>query len=95
MTKDTLISAMAERAGITRAAAASALAAAVEQIGAGLAAGNRVRVPGLGSFEPVAWTGRTARHPRNGTLMRISDRVRIRFEASTELRARVNYSCGS
>gem|GEM_PF-4670301 len=95
MTKDTLITAMAEQAGITRAAAAGALAAAVERIGAELARGNRVRVPGLGTFEPVRWTGRTARHPRNGTVMRLSERVRIRFEASMELRARVNYSCGS
>lgn len=92
MTKDTIINAMAAQAGITQAAAASAWAAAVEVIASELARGNRVRVAGLGTFEPSVWAGRTARHPQTGAVIRIPRQMRVRFAASAELRARLNYS---
>jgi len=85
---------MAAHAGITHAAAESALAAALQAIAGALEAGNRVRLPGFGAFEPALRAARTARHPRTGEVISVPRQTGVKFTASAELRARLNHSCG-
>ena len=61
MNKTELISAMAERSGLSKKDTEKALTAALETIAAALAAGDRVQLVGFGTFETKDREARTGR----------------------------------
>ncbi len=71
MNKAELISAVAEKAVISKKDADAAVTAAVEAITAALESGEKVQLVGFGSFEVKSRAARTARDPRSGELMNI------------------------
>ena len=71
MNKTELINAVAERAGITKKDAESAISATIDAITAALAAGDKVQLTGFGSFEVKERAARVGRNPRTGEATEI------------------------
>ena len=69
MNKTELISAMAERSGLSKKDTEKALNAALETITAALATGDRVQLVGFGTFETKDRGGRTGRNPSSAEPM--------------------------
>ena len=71
MNKAELISAVAERTGLSRKDSEQAVNAAFEAITASLAAGEKVSLVGFGSFEVKERAERVGRNPQSGEEMTI------------------------
>ena len=90
MNKTELIDAMAENAGISKAAAKKALESFLENIGESLKKGNRVSLVGFGSFSVSKREARTGRNPQTGKEIKIAAKNVVRFKAGAELSGAVN-----
>lgn len=65
MTKQDLVAAIAQKAGLTKKAAADALEAVVSTVTATLKKGDSVTITGFGTFRVSARAARTGVNPRN------------------------------
>lgn len=88
MKKDDLVRTVAENAGLQQAEAARALDAVVEAVTATVAAGDRVLVPGLGTFEPRQRSAREGRNPQTGESLHIPASVVPGFKAAKQFKDR-------
>ena len=89
MNRKELVEGVAERAGVSRAAAGAVVEAALEAIGARLADGESVTIPGFGTFEVRRRSARTGRNPRTGEAIEIAASRVPAFKAGKGLRERV------
>jgi len=71
MNKNELISAVAEKSGLSKKDSEKALNAALETITATVAAGNKVQLIGFGTFELRERAEKQARNPRTGEKMTV------------------------
>lgn len=71
MNKTELVSAVAEKAGMTKKDAEKALSAVLGSIEAALATGDKVQLVGFGTFEVRARAARTGRNPLTGAEIKI------------------------
>jgi DNA-binding protein HU-beta len=85
MNKADLVGKMAERAGITKAAAENALAGAVEAIGQALPSGDKVSVAGFGTFSVALRKAREGRNPATGKKIRIPAKKAVKFRPAAKL----------
>ncbi|GAB2739740.1 HU family DNA-binding protein [Nocardioides pakistanensis] len=83
MKKDELVQAVAEKAGISKAEADRALSAIVETVTGAVAAGNKIQIPGLGTFEARERAAREGRNPQTGETMQIAATTVPGFKAAT------------
>lgn len=83
MKKDELVQAVAEKAGINKAEADRALSAIVETVTGAVAAGNKIQIPGLGTFEARERAAREGRNPQTGETMQIAATTVPGFKAAT------------
>ncbi len=90
MTKNELIAAVADRAQITKTAAASAVEATFDAITSTLKKGGEVKIMGFGNFKVVKRAAREGRDPRTGTPVQIRASRRPRFSAGKGLKEAVN-----
>lgn len=90
MNKSELIDAMAEKAGLSKAQANSALNAMVESIGAALKKGDTVSVIGFGTFNVRARQARSGRNPRTGETIQIPASKSPAFKAGKALKDMVS-----
>ncbi len=60
------------------------------EISKGLMSGDRIELRGLGAFSIRKREPRSARNPKNGAVVRVSERFAIYFRAGKELRERIN-----
>lgn len=72
MNKTELGERLADRAGMTKAAAKHAVDGMFEVIGEAMANGEDVRILGFGTFGTRARPARTARNPRTGELVPVA-----------------------
>lgn len=72
MKKEELVQAVADAAGINKAEADRAVQAVVDSITSTVASGDRIQVPGLGTFEPRARSAREGRNPQTGETIQIA-----------------------
>lgn len=86
MNKSEFIAAVATHAGISRPAAQKAVQAALEAITHALEKGERVVLPGFGTFELRARAARRIRHPRTGEALQVPAALRPTFAAGAHLR---------
>lgn len=89
MRKDDLIKTIAESAGIQNAEASRALDAIVETISSELASGEKVQIPGLGTFEARPRSAREGRNPQTGASIQIAATTVPGFKAAKQLKDRV------
>ncbi|MBQ3498906.1 MAG: HU family DNA-binding protein [Clostridia bacterium] len=71
MNKNELISAVAEKTGLSKKDSEKALNAALETITATVAAGDKVQLIGFGTFELRERAEKQARNPRTGEKMTV------------------------
>jgi DNA-binding protein HU-beta len=85
MNKADLVGKMAESAGITKAAAESALSGVLEAIAQVLKSGERVSVAGFGTFSVAQREEREGRNPATGKKIRIPAKKVVRFKPGSKL----------
>ncbi|UQB41421.1 HU family DNA-binding protein [Thiomicrospira microaerophila] len=90
MNKSELVSAIAEKAGLTKVQAASALDATVASVTAALAKGDQVAIIGFGTFKVGERAARTGRNPQTGAEMQIPAAKVPKFAAGKALKDAVN-----
>ena len=90
MTKTALIEKIAADSGLTKKDAGKAFAATVAAITETLAAGDKVTVPGFGTFEVRDRAARTGKNPRTGEAVKIAACKVPAFKAGKGLKEAVN-----
>lgn len=90
MTKAELVSAIAERSGLTKAQAREALEAFTASVTECLKRGEEVRLVGFGSFTPVTRPAGAARNPRTGAAVHRPAANTCRFRVGDALKGALN-----
>lgn len=90
MNKNGLISAVAERSGLSKADAAKAVDGVFVSITSALSAGGEVRVVGFGTFSVANRKATTGRNPRTGETIQIRASRQPKFKAGKGLKESVN-----
>lgn len=90
MNKSDLIDAMAEDAGVTKAAAKKALESFLGNVQGSLKKGNRVSLVGFGSWSVSRRAAREGRNPQTGKTIKIAAKNVVKFKAGSDLQSSVN-----
>ena len=90
MNKSDLADRVADRLGVSRAAAGDAVEAVFDAVGEALAEGEEVRIAGFGAFGTRDRPARTGRNPRTGESLEIRASTAPTFRPGKALRAAVN-----
>lgn len=90
MKKDELVQAIAEKSELTKADAERALNAVVETVVAEVARGEKLQIPGLGTFEPRERSAREGRNPQTGQSIQIAATTVPGFKAATAFKTAVS-----
>lgn len=89
MRKPELAAALAEKAGLSRTEAGEVLNAMLDEITYALSRGERVTLPGLGSWSCSQRAARSGTNPRTGQSIRIPASRSVRFSAAAALKQAV------
>ena len=90
MNKQELVSAMAEKANLSKKDAEAALAAFIGSVQDALKSGEKVQLVGFGSFEVRDRAARVGRNPQTGAEMKIEDSKIPTFKAGSSLKELIN-----
>lgn len=90
MNKGELIESIATQADMSKADAGRALDACLDAITGSLMKGERVSLPGFGSFSTSRRSARTGRNPQTGEAIKIKARTVAKFSAGAKLKDAVN-----
>lgn len=90
MNKRDLVDAVATSSNLDRRSAESAIDAAIAAISGALAAGDKVTLPGFGTFEVRERNARTGRNPQTGETIQIAASKAPAFKPATALKTAVN-----
>lgn len=90
MNKNDLASAMAEDAGITKSSAIKALDSMTNAIKSALRAGDKVSIPGFGTFQAKHRSARMGRNPATGESIQIPASNSPSFKAGKALKDALN-----
>ena len=86
MNKTELIKAIATKASLTNKSATAALDATIQSITEALKAGDKVSLPGFGTFELKTRPARTTRNPRTGEPVEVAEKRVPSFKAGKGLK---------
>ncbi len=89
MNKAELISAIAEKSGLSKANAKKALDAFIETVTEALAKGDRVSLVGFGSWKVAERKARKGRNPRTKEVITIPAKKVVKFSAGAGLAEKV------
>ncbi len=90
MNKGQLKDAIAEASGLSGADSERALDAVLDTITKAVASGDKVTIPGFGTFEPRKRDARTGRNPQTGAEIQIAASTVPGFKAGAAFKAAVN-----
>jgi DNA-binding protein HU-beta len=90
MTKTDFVTKLAESAKISKKQAAVVFSTFVDTITGSLKAGERIALPGLGSFSCVKREARKGRNPQTGAEIKIPARKAVKFSTSGALSKDIN-----
>ena len=88
--KSDIVDAVAESAGLTKQQATDAFSAVFGAISSSLEGGDRVQVPGFGSFSISERAAREGRNPATGATIQIKASKNVKFKAGKDLKEAVN-----
>jgi DNA-binding protein HU-beta len=88
--KNELISAVADKAGLTKSQASDSVDATIDLITATLKRGDEVRLLGFGTFAVVKRKATTARNPQTGATINVPASKAPKFKAGKALKEAVN-----
>ena len=83
MKKDELVQAIAESADVSKADADRVLKALVDTVTSGVASGQKIQIPGLGTFDARERNAREGRNPQTGETIQIAATTVPGFKAAT------------
>ncbi|WP_346728179.1 HU family DNA-binding protein [Marinifilum caeruleilacunae] len=90
MNKQELVSAIAEKAELTKADSENAVNAMVEAIKEALAKGESTQLIGFGTFSVSERAARTGRNPQTGKEIQIAAKKVVKFKAGKAIDEAVN-----
>lgn len=90
MNKTELVSAMAEKTGLSKKDAEAALKAFTDVVAGELKKGEKIQLVGFGTFEVSERAARTGRNPQTGAEMTIPASKSPKFKAGKALKDLVN-----
>ena len=90
MNKTELVSAIAEKTGVSKKDAEAVIKGCVEVVSDELQAGGKVQLIGFGTFETGKRAARTGRNPQTGEEIKIKAAVTPKFKAGSALKEKVN-----
>lgn len=90
MNKSELIDAIAEGSGLSKSQAEGALNAMIEAVKGAVAGGDKVTLPGFGSWSQSQRSAREGRNPRTGEVVHIPASKGVKFSAGAQFKAAVN-----
>ena len=85
MTKKDLVAAIAKEADLTIKDAGKALNAFVASVGKAMKEGERLQLPGLGTFKVAQRSAREVRNPRTGEKLNVPAKKVVKFKAAPAL----------
>lgn len=80
----------AEKAGLSKADAGSAVSAVLDTISEALAKGDKIALVGFGNFEVSERAAREGRNPATGETIQIAASKAVKFKAGKALKDSVN-----
>lgn len=90
MNKTELIEAVAEASGLTKTDSDKAVNALLGAIQSAVQSGDKVTIPGFGSFSVSERKARTGRNPQTGETIKIAASKSPKFSAGSGFKAAVN-----
>lgn len=90
MNKIELITAMAEKSGLTKKDSENALKAFIESVEETLASGDKVQLVGFGTFETRERAAREGRNPRTKEIIQIPATTVPVFKAGSAFKEKMN-----
>jgi DNA-binding protein HU-beta len=90
MTKAELIDAVSKSADVSKADAERAVGAFFDIVTTAAKTGDKVAWPGFGSFSTSRSQARVGRNPQTGAEVKIAASTRMKFTASSTLKAALN-----
>ena len=85
MTKKELVDAIAKDSGLSIKDSGKALNAFVSAFGKAMKKGERIQLPGLGTFNVTKRSARTVRNPRTGEKLNVPAKKVVKFKAAPAL----------
>ena len=85
MTKKDLVASIAKDSGLTVKDAGIALNAFVSSVGKAMKKGQRLQLPGLGTFKVTKRSARVVRNPRTGAKLNVPAKKVVKFKAAPAL----------
>jgi len=89
MNRGQLIDAVAAATDLPRAQVAATLAATLAQVRGAVASGEKLQLPGFGTFEPRERGPRTARNPSNGAPLQLAATRAVGFKVGAPFKQEV------
>lgn len=90
MKKSELVEVVAEKSGLTKADATRAIDATFEAIKGVLVKGDKITVPGFGTFSTSKRAAREGRNPQTGATVKIAASTSAKFKQSSALKEALN-----
>lgn len=90
MNKGELVEAIANASNLSKADAENALNAFIGSVQSALADGDKVTLPGFGTFAPSARAARTGMNPQTREPIQIAASKSVKFTVGSEFKKRVN-----
>ncbi len=90
MNKTELAGAISSKSGLTRKQASEALEATLGAIMAEIKKGEKVMIPGFGTYHPVSRPARMGRNPRTGEPQKIAASKSVRFAVGSSFKELLN-----
>ena len=92
MNKGELVDAIASSANISKTDAENALNAFINAVQDAVSGGDKVTLPGFGSFQPTLRKARTGIDPRTRETVQIPERKAAKFTVGSKFKAQVQTS---
>lgn len=89
MNKSELVQAIADRTGSSKAQAEQALSAVIDVVSEAVAGGDKVTLPGFGTFEKRERSAREGRNPQTGETVQIAATSVPAFKAGAAFKKQV------
>jgi DNA-binding protein HU-beta len=93
--KGELVEAVAQRSGLDKRQAESALNAFVDAVIVATKGGDRVAILGFGTFNPTSRGARTGRNPQTGAPVKIAASKGVRFAPGSAFKSALNTRGGT
>jgi DNA-binding protein HU-beta len=89
LTKQELVTKVAERQGITKKEAETQIDGVIEVLTSELVAGEDIRIPKFGTFKVKDMPARSARNPSTGASVQVPATRKISFQTATDLKEKM------